>query len=118
MLTKTQLRTAKTQELERLQQRIAKELDERRRQEVQQHSSKREDKAQTGREKRFSAGHSGHYQWEFVQCGNAKRCRKCKAGERHGPYLYRYFYRNGKQHSQYIKLSDVHKHPDAPAKPQ
>jgi hypothetical protein len=117
MLTNTQLRTATTQELKRLQERIAKELAQRQQDAQQRFTNRGEDKAHTGRDKRFLAGSSGHYQWEYVQCGNAKRCRKCRAGEKHGPYLYRYFYQKGKQKSEYIKLSDLPKHPDAPPRP-
>lgn len=114
MLTKTQLRTAKTGELERLQKRIAAELEQRRQQQEEQ--SRKEDST-SGKEQLFYSGHAGHYQWEYVQCGNKERCQKCKAGIKHGPYLYRYFYKDGKHKSQYIKLDDVPKHPDAPPRP-
>jgi hypothetical protein len=110
VLTKTQLQTAKTTELEQLKARIETELKDRQ-EEVQ---------AETPAEKEqlFYSGQVGHYQWEYVQCGHPERCRKCKAGQKHGPYLYRYFYKDGKQRSQYIKLSDLPKHPDAPSRPQ
>jgi hypothetical protein len=114
MLTKTQLRQAKTPELERLQVRIQAELDTRRRAQEEQQNRHG---AATGKDQLFYSGHAGHYQWEYVECGNKDRCRKCKAGQKHGPYLYRYFYRDGKQRSQYIKLSDLAKHPDAPPQP-
>jgi hypothetical protein len=32
------------------------------------------------------------------------RCNKCKSGKRHGPYLYRFYYRDRKRHSEYISL--------------
>ncbi len=51
------------------------------------------------------------------QCGHKERCNKCKSGKRHGPYLYRYLYRDGKYRSEYIKLSELAKHPDAPPRP-
>ena len=110
MLTKTQLQAAKTKELEKLQQRISAELESRR-EEAQEQPHRDET------EQRFSSGHKGSYRWEYRECGHANRCLKCKGGRKHGPYLYRYFYKDGKQRSEYIRLSDVHKHPDAPAKP-
>ncbi len=113
MLTKTQLRTAKTAELERLQSRIAAELDARRQQEAIQ----QQEATSLGKERLFYSGHRGTYQWEYVQCGNKDRCKKCKQDTKHGPYLYRYFYKDSKQKSEYIKLSDLPKHPDAPARP-
>src|SRR5919202_1607161 len=99
VLTKTQIRSAKTKELEKLQRRIEAEL-ERRREEAQRQSHTQDETAQ-----RFSAGHKGSYQWEFRECGHANRCLKCKGGRKHGPYLYRYFYKNGKQKSEYIRKS-------------
>jgi hypothetical protein len=110
MLTKTQLKTAKTAELERLQRRIQKELEERR-------QEREEAPADKDTEQLFYPGSSGTYQWEYVQCGNKERCRKCKSGKKHGPYLYRYFYKDGKQKSQYIRLSELPQHPEAPARP-
>jgi hypothetical protein len=111
VLTKTQLRTAKTKELEKLQARIAKELESRREKAYKEQSLRQD------YEQRFYSGHKGSYRWEWVQCGHAKRCPKCQSGERHGPYLYRYFYKNGRQRSEYIRKSDYAKHPDAPPKP-
>ena len=113
MLTKTQLRTATTGELERLQARIEAELVGRRH---QQESGQRHH-AEAAKEQLFYSGHTGHYQWEYVQCGHKKRCKRCQSGRKHGPYLYRYFYRDGKQRSQYIKLSELHLHPEAPSRP-
>ncbi len=111
MLTKTQLRTAKTSELERLQQRIATELEER------QHDKGKQLEAPDPKDQLFYSGHTGTYRWEHVTCGHSERCRKCQSGKKHGPYLYRYFYKDAKQRSEYIKLSDIHKHPDAPPRP-
>ena len=111
MLTKTQLQTATTAELLSLHSRIAEELEIRRQQgEIRNESPE-------GTQELFLSGIAGHYQWEFVSCGHKNRCQKCKSGHKHGPYLYRYFYKDGKQKSQYIKLSDLPKHPDAPPRP-
>ncbi len=113
MLTETQLRTAKTAELERLQARIQEELDSR----VQPDLQRLKQDQKIAKDQLFYSGQAGHYQWEYVQCGNRDRCRKCKEGTKHGPYLYRYFYKDGKQRSEYIKLSNLAKHPEAPARP-
>ena len=111
VLTKTQLQTATTAELLSLHSRIQAELEIRRQQEEFQKQTP------AGTEELFVSGNAGHYQWEFVSCEHKERCHKCKSGQKHGPYLYRYFYKDGKQKSQYIKLSDLPKHPDAPARP-
>jgi hypothetical protein len=108
-LTKTQLQTAKTHELMTLKECIEQELAQRLDEEKGDHTQ--------AKEQLFYSGHTGHYQWEYVQCGNKDRCRKCKEGIKHGPYLYRYFYKNGKLKSEYIKLSDLAKHPEAPPRP-
>lgn len=42
---------------------------------------------------------------EFKRCGR-DRCR-CNNGQRHGPYLYRYFRLGGKLHKHYIRAADV-----------
>lgn len=42
---------------------------------------------------------------EFKRCGRA-RCR-CNNGQRHGPYLYRYFRLGGKLHKRYVRTADV-----------
>ncbi len=47
---------------------------------------------------------AGPFQWQMRQCGHKERCNKCKSGKRHGPYLYRFYYRDGKRHSEYISL--------------
>jgi hypothetical protein len=113
VLTKTQLSSAKTAELELLQTRIAQELTNRR--QIQEGQPPRNETS--GKDQLFYSGRDGHYQWEFVQCGHKNRCQRCQSGRKHGPYLYRYFYQNGKQKSQYIKLSDLAKHPEAPPRP-
>lgn len=112
MLTKRQLRSAKTKELERLQARISAELESRR----QEAEKQAQDKAKSD-EQLFYSKQGGYYQWEYVACGHQERCQKCKYGHKHGPYLYRYFYKDGKQRSEYIRLTDVAKHPEAPARP-
>ena len=113
MLTKTQLRTAKIIELERLKTRIEAELEERREQEEQRKQSQE----RSAKERLFFSSKDGHYQWEYRHCGHKERCKRCKSGKRHGPYLYRYHYRDGKYRSEYIKLSELAKHPDAPPRP-
>ena len=110
MLTKTQIRSAKTKELEKLQQRIEAELSARREEAQKQ-------RQQDKNEQLFYSGHKGTYRWEYRECGHAKRCLKCKSGRKHGPYLYRYFYKDGKQRSEYIRLTDLAKHPEAPPRP-
>ena len=117
MLTKTQLRTAKIIELERLKARIEAELEERREQEEQQRKHRQEPVAN---ERLFFSSKDGHYQWEYRQCGHkerCKRCKRCQSGKRHGPYLYRYHYRDGKYRSEYIKLKELAKHPEVPPRP-
>jgi hypothetical protein len=116
LLTKTQLRAAKTKELERLRARIEKELESRIEADLE-NKRQRERERTEGKEQLFYSGHSGTYRWEYVACGHSERCRKCQSGKKHGPYLYRYFYKDEKQKSEYIRLSDVHLHPDAPVRP-
>lgn len=110
MLTPTQLRAARTGELERLKQRIETELGRRR-----EAAEDAEGASRKVLESHDTPG--GTYQWEMVECGHKERCKKCKGGKKHGPYLYRYFYKNGKYTSQYIRLKDLDKHPDAPPRP-
>jgi hypothetical protein len=113
LLTKTQLRTAKIAELERLKARIEAELENRRDQEQTRRNQEKSD----ARERLFFSSQDGHYQWEYRECGHKERCKRCKSGRKHGPYLYRYYYRDGKQRSQYIKLKELAKHPEAPPRP-
>ena len=98
MLTRSQLEAAETTELERLSGRIEAELERRRIQEEED----------TGREVLESHDTpSGTYQWEMVRCGHAERCKKCQSGEKHGPYLYRYLYKDGRRTSEYVRLKDA-----------
>ena len=93
MLTETQIRTAQTEELEDLHNRIDAELTRR-------ELADREppDGRQVVEERPASAG---TLRLERVKCGK-DRCKKCKAGEGHGPYWYLYVRRNGKLTSRYI----------------
>jgi hypothetical protein len=97
MLTRTQIENATTEELERLQARIEAELEGRREAGERDHQSALEvlESHETS---------AGTFQWQMRQCGHKERCNKCKSGKRHGPYLYRFYYRNGKRHSEYISL--------------
>ena len=97
MLTKTQIENATTEELKRLQARIEAELEGRREAEERDHQSSVE-----VLESHETPG--GTFQWQMRQCGHKERCNKCKSGKRHGPYLYRFYYRDGKRHSEYIPL--------------
>lgn len=99
MLTRTQIEAARTTELERLADRIEAELSRRREQEELEDAGRKVlESLDTPR---------GTYQWEMVRCGHPERCRKCQGGEKHGPYLYRYFYKDGRRTSEYIKLTDA-----------
>ncbi len=100
MLTRTQIENATTEELERLRVRIKAELE-------------RRGAEERGRESGVEVLKShetpaGTFQWQMRQCGHKDRCNKCKSGERHGPYLYRFYYRDGKRHSEYISLKKAH----------
>ena len=112
MFTQTQLRDARTAELERLKVSIEIELQKRGEEEKRQRWQKPE-----SLQSLFFSSKDGHYQWEYRQCGHKERCKRCKSGQKHGPYLYRYSYRDGKYRSQYIKLSELAKHPEAPPHP-
>jgi hypothetical protein len=110
MLTETQLGAARTAELWALRERIDAELArrERDRRDDEQtpppggtDSSSREVVGQ-GR-----AGGSGYYQLEKVRCGK-RGCRKCTEGPAHGPYLYRYFRKDGRMWSEYVNNSPEH----------
>jgi hypothetical protein len=97
MLTSTQIENATTQELEQLWVRIEAELQGRREAEERGHQS-----AVKVLESHDTP--AGTFQWQMRQCGHKERCNKCKSGKRHGPYLYRFYYRDGKRHSEYIPL--------------
>jgi hypothetical protein len=93
MLTPTQLDNATTPELETLRNRIEAELT--RRELAQKEPAPGH---QMVEERPTSAG---TLRLEMVKCGK-DRCKKCERGERHGPYWYLYFRRNGKLISRYI----------------
>jgi hypothetical protein len=97
MLTRTQIENATTEELERRRGRIEAELKGRRGAEERDYAS-----AVEVLESRETS--AGTYQWQMRECGHKDRCNKCKSGKRHGPYLYRFYYRDGKRHSEYISL--------------
>src|SRR5215207_4289080 len=98
MLTRTQLENATTEELKRLRARIEAELQGRRGTEERDHESAVE-------VLKTHETPAGTFQWQMRECGHKDRCNKCKSGKRHGPYLYRFYYRDGKRHSEYIRLS-------------
>ena len=93
MLTKTQMRTAQTSELEDLRNRIEAELTRRELAEQEPSSGRQVVEEQPA--------HAGTLRLQMVRCGK-DRCKKCAAGEGHGPYWYLYFRRNGKLVSRYI----------------
>ena len=93
MLTKTQLETAQTSELEALRNRIEAELARR------ELASKEPPESRQVIEERPAS--TGTLRLERVKCGK-DRCRKCAEGPAHGPYWYLYFRRNGKLTSRYI----------------
>ena len=97
MLTSTQIENATTEELERLRVRIEAELEGRRGAKERDHESAVEvlESHETS---------AGTFQWQMRECGHKDRCNKCKSGKRHGPYLYRFYYRDRKRHSEYISL--------------
>lgn len=78
--------------------RIENELESRRAQEEEETARKILESYDTPR---------GTYQWEMVRCGHSERCKKCQTGERHGPYLYRYVYKDGRRTSEYLRLKDA-----------
>ena len=98
MLTRTQIENATTEELERLRGRFDAELEGRRGAEERGHD---ESAVEILESHEMPAG---TFQWQMRQCGHKERCNKCKSGKRHGPYLYRFYYRDGKRHSEYISL--------------
>jgi hypothetical protein len=97
MLTSTQIENATTEELERLRVRIEAELEGRRGAKERDH----ENAVEVLESHETSAG---TFQWQMRECGHKDRCNKCKSGKRHGPYLYRFYYRDRKRHSEYISL--------------
>ena len=97
MLTRPQIEIATTEELKRLRARIEAELEGRRGPKEHDHESAVEvlESHETS---------AGTFQWQMRECGHKDRCNKCKSGKRHGPYLYRFYYRDRKRHSEYISL--------------
>jgi len=93
MLTKSQINTAQTSELEALRDRIKAELARR------ELANKEAAPARHVVEERPAS--TGTLRLEMVKCGK-DRCNKCERGEGHGPYWYLYFCRNGKLTSRYI----------------
>jgi hypothetical protein len=98
MLTRTQIENATTEELERMRIRIEAELEGRRGAGERGHD---ESALEVLKSHETPAG---TFQWQMRECGHKQRCDKCKSGKRHGPYLYRFYYRDGKRHSDYIPL--------------
>lgn len=84
MLARTQIERATTEELKRMRVRIETESAV---EVLEYHETS-----------------AGTFQWQMRECGHKERCNKCKSGKRHGPYLYRFYYRDGKRHSEYISL--------------
>jgi hypothetical protein len=101
MLTRTQIENATTEELERLRVRIEAELEGRRGEAEERDHESHESAVEVVESHETPAG---TFQWQMRQCGHKERCNKCKSGKRHGPYLYRFYYRDGKRHSEYIPL--------------
>ena len=97
MLTSTQIENATTEELERLRVRIEAELEDRR-------GAKERDHESAVKVLESHETSAGTFQWQMRECGHKDRCNKCKSGKRHGPYLYRFYYRDRKRHSEYIPL--------------
>jgi hypothetical protein len=100
VLTKTRLGRATVGELESLKARIEAELAGR--------EEEWGNKAPAGSDGPLEehVTPTGSYRWEMVECGHKDRCKRCKSGLRHGPYLYRYYRKHGKQKSEYVKLSE------------
>ena len=97
MLTSTQIENVTTEELERLRVRIEAELEGRR-------GAKERDNESAVEVLESHETSAGTFQWQMRECGHKDRCNKCKSGKRHGPYLYRFYYRDRKRHSEYISL--------------
>jgi hypothetical protein len=93
MLTKTQISTAQTSELEALRDRIETELARRELADTEPTPDRH-----VVEERPAS---TGTLRLEMVKCGK-DRCKKCERGEGHGPYWYLYFRHNRKLKSRYI----------------
>jgi hypothetical protein len=112
MLTWTQIENATTEELKRMRVRIETELERRREVKEPNHESAVE-------VLEYHETSAGTFQWQMRACGHKDRCNKCKSGKRHGPYLYRFYYRDRKRYSEYISLKKARtlglERPPAPA---
>jgi hypothetical protein len=111
VLTRRQLENARTAELIVLKDRIDRELANRVARDLEAQKRRERDdieSRETG---------SGTYQWQYRECGHKDRCKRCRSGKKHGPYLYRFYYLEGKYRSEYIPLLKVHEHPNAPPHP-
>ena len=97
MLASTQIENVTTEELERLRVRIEAELEGRR-------GAKERDNESAVEVLESHETSAGTFQWQMRECGHKDRCNKCKSGKRHGPYLYRFYYRDRKRYSEYISL--------------
>ena len=97
MLTRTQIENATTEELKRMRVRIETELERR-------GGPKEPDLESAVEVLEYHETFAGTFQWQMRECGHKDRCNKCKSGKRHGPYLYRFYYRDRKRHSEYISL--------------
>ena len=100
MLTWTQIENATTEELKRMRVRIETELERRREVKEPNHESAVE-------VLEYHETSAGTFQWQMRACGHKDRCNKCKSGKRHGPYLYRFYYRDRKRYSEYISLKEA-----------
>ena len=95
MLTNTQIRTAYTEELEALRDRLEAELVRR-----ELAHKKRETTGERSVVEERSTS-TGTLRLEMVKCGK-ERCKKCQEGPSHGPYWFQYYRRNGRLTSRYI----------------
>lgn len=100
MLTETQLRNAKNEELEELAVRIARELEERPAQKEKKPGREVVERRRSSR---------GTLQRELVRCGK-EGCKKCADGSAHGPYWYHYFYKDGRLVSRYVGKEPKNEH--------
>ena len=100
MLTWTQIENATTEELKRMRVRIETELERRREVKEPNHESAVE-------VLEYHETSAGTFQWQMRACGHKDRCNKCKSGKRHGPYLYRFYYRDRKRYSEYFSFKEA-----------
>jgi hypothetical protein len=110
MLSDTQLGAAEAAELRALRERIDAELARRERDRRDgERSPSPGGEGSPSREVvgQGRAGGSGYYQLEKVRWGK-RGCKKCAEGPAHGPYLYRYFRKDGRMRSEYVNNSPEH----------